>query len=227
MKQDKKAQEFLNEETSLDKMDNTLKEWVGRVMDDEIRTEISNSLKDDFGITRTPKKVFVLKHIRPILATAASIALLVSIVLFNQDNIAPDALAIQYLSAQQLQHPGGSKGTSLPDANRTKAIKAFNEGDFAKAVGDFKKIESPRDEDSYYLGLAYLKTGQYQNAIETLQNCTKESVRFEQETNWFIALSLLMDGKYMDAERKLEQIKQGDWKHDEANELLKSIENHK
>lgn len=224
MQENNKLKEFLAEGTDMDKVDDTLKIWVTQTMDEELRDELAQTLNEEYGLKRTAGKSFVLRHIRPILATAASLALLISLYMVNQNDITPNALATQYLNSQTIQHPGSFKGAAASDMNRTKGIVAFNNGDFDEAALEFEKIVAPNEEDSHYLGLAHLKSGHYQKAIEHLKKGALENSRFREEAHWFLALAYFLDGQDTAAKQQLRQIREGEWQFDKAQELLKKLE---
>ncbi|BFP42459.1 hypothetical protein FGF1_33040 [Flavobacteriaceae bacterium GF1] len=223
MQQNERIKEFLAKGTDMAKLDDTLKIWVTQIKDEELRDELSQTLDERYGVKKTPEKGFVLRYIRPILATAASLALLVTLYMVNQNDVSPHALATQYLDSQILQHPGGFKGIAKSDLNKTLGIRAFNNGDFEKAILQFERIASPNEEDIHYLGLAYLKNGQYQKAIEQLKNGTSETSRFQEEANWFLSLAYVLDGEDKAARYRLGQIEKGEWQFDEAQELMEKL----
>ena len=224
MQEDKKIKAFLDEGTDMETLDKTLKSWITQTMDDELRDELTQTLNEKYAVKRTAGKSFVLRHIRPILATAASLALLISLYMVNQNDITPNALATQYLDSQTIQHPGGFKGAAASDVNRTRGIVAFNNGDFDEAALEFEKIVAPNAEDSHYLGLAHLKSGQYQKAIEHLKKGASENSRFREEARWFLSLAYFLDGQDTAAKQQLRQIREGEWQFDKARELLKKLE---
>lgn len=223
MGQNEKTHNFLYGKVSPEEDDETLNLWVKKIMDTELRDHMDQTLENIYNVKRKNEKGFVLRYLRPLLATAASIALLVSLFIGYQNNISPESLATEYIVAQTLKHPGSSKGISQPNLYRTDGIMAFNSGDYEKATLSFEKIELPNLEDSYYLGLAYLKTGNLANAIEELKKCTHESSRFKEEANWFLALALVLEGKNVAAQQQLYTISKDAWKYAEAQELLKRL----
>lgn len=223
MKKEEKLKVFLAHDADMGKMDDLLETWVKGVKNEELRAEMAYVLEEEYGITKLPQKVYVLKHIRPVLAVAASIAMLVGLFLFNRNETSPKIMAAQHLEVLTLQHPGHFKGVSKSDENRTQGIIAFNNGDYKQAFKYFEKISSPNDEDNYYLGLAYLKEGRYKKAVENLKTNLGGNSRFRQEANWFLSLAYLLDGKDTEAERHLQQIQQQDWRFDEARKLLNEL----
>lgn len=224
MEENNKIEEFLSDTTDMEKMEDILKMWITRTKDEELRKELSKTLDNRYGVKRKAKKGVVLRHLRQILAIAASLALLFTVYMFNQNDVPADTLATQYLDSQTIQHPGGFKGVANFDSSRTKGIMAFNEGDFKKAALQFEEIVSPNEEDLHYLGLAYLKNGQYQKAIENLKKGAVKTSRYREEANWFLSLAYLLDGQDANAKYWLDQIKKGDWQFEQAQDLLKKVE---
>ncbi|MEM0940135.1 MAG: hypothetical protein AAF600_20420 [Bacteroidota bacterium] len=225
MQENHKIKRFLSEVTDMNKLDEILKIWVTQTMDEELRDELSQTLNDQYGVKRTTGKGLVVRFIRPILVAAASLALLATLYVVYQNSVTANTLAMQHLESQTLKHPGGLKGVAKSDANRTRGILAFNNGNFEKATLQFEKIALPNEEDVHYLGLAYLKNGEYQKAIENLKKSTSEVSRFREEANWFLSLAYLLDDRDKDAIDQLEQIGKGEWRFDEARKLLKKLNN--
>ena len=225
MEENNKIEEFLSDTTDMEKVDDILKTWITRTKDEELREELSQALENRYGVKRKPNKGIMLRYLSPILTIAASLALLFTIYMFNQNDVSADTLAQQYLSTHSIQHPGGFKGAANFDANRAQAIMAFNEGDFEKAALQFDEIASPNEEDLHYLGLAYLKNGQYQKAIENLIKGAEKTSRYREEANWFLSLAYLLDGQDANAKYWLDQIKKGDWQFEQAQDLLKKSRN--
>ncbi|NAS11854.1 tetratricopeptide repeat protein [Poritiphilus flavus] len=220
---DKNLQRFIDDKTSDEEADALLEVWITKTKDAELRTEASSILQKDYGLGRNPKKGGKLKYLRPLLV-AASLALLFSMFFINRDDFSATELAAQYVDTESLTHPGNSKGVTELDTNRTRAIVAFNNTDFNLAIVHFNQIKTTSEEDKYYLGLAYMKSGQIQQAIDTFEEVgERNDVRFRQEINWFLALSHLLNGNTPKATESIKNIQNGDWKYDDAQKLLHHI----
>ena len=223
MEKNNKIEEFLSDTTDMEKMDDILKMWITRTKDEELSEELSQTLDNRYGVKRKPKKGDVLRYLRPILAIAASLALLITLYTINQNDVSADTLATQYLDSQTIQHPGSFKGVANSNSNRIIGIMAFNEGDFKKAAMQFEEIVLPNEEDLHYLGLAHLKNGQYQKAIVNLKKGAVKTSRYREEANWFLSLAYLLNGQDANAKYWLEQIGNNDWQFDKAQELLEKL----
>jgi len=224
MNKEEKLDTFLAPDADMGKMEDILKTWVTGVNDEKLRVEMAEALAKERGITKSPiKTTYKLRLIRPLLVAAASIVLLIGFFYLYPSDVSPSHLATQYVETQTLQHPGSFKGVSIVNQSRTQGIIAFNNGDFKQAIIHFEEISAPNDEDTYYLGLAHLKVGQYKDAAVKLEQSANNTSRFHEEVNWFLALTYILDGRSADALSYLSKIKKGDWRFDEAQELMLTL----
>jgi|GEM_PF-3172318 len=214
---------FMAPDADMDKMEDILKTWVTKVNDEKLRVEMAEALAKEQGISKSSRKLYKLRQIRPLLVAAASIVLLIGFFYLYASDVSPSHLATQYVETQTLQHPGSFKGVSIVNQSRTQGIIAFNNGDFKQAVIHFEEISAPNDEDTYYLGLAHLKVGQYKDAAVKLEQSAKNTARFHEEVNWFLALTYVLDGRSADALSYLSKIKKGDWRFEDAQELIHTL----
>lgn len=223
MKPNQKLNDLLSEVVHSEKTDSILKSWVNTLADEELRNEMASTLQADFKIDKGSSKKSKTVRLRTWITAAASIAILISVFFYKQNMADPDVLAAQYLQTQFVEHPGNSKGFAQVNSFRSEAILAFNEEAFLKAAENFEKITEPTQEDIYYLGLSFLKTGQYSKASESLEKCLSEGSRFKEEATWFLAISLILEGKEANSKVLLEEIKKVDWQYEKAQKLIKTL----
>ncbi|MEM9361457.1 MAG: tetratricopeptide repeat protein [Bacteroidota bacterium] len=221
----KKLHHLISEELSEKETDEIMGALVTQQMNAELRQRLAHTLKEKHGIIRSAERGNgKIKYLNYMLAIAASITVLIALVFYpNWAGDSPQVLAQQYLSEQPLSHPGTFKGATVVDEQRTQAIVAFNQGDFTKAATHFNALEAPTAEDRYYLGLAYLKNGDYEQAVPLLVESKTKGKRFTQEAQWFLGLAHLALGNTESAINELKAIGKDEWKYKEAVSLLEQI----
>lgn len=207
--------------------DQIFEELLKKKYDNELRTKWQEKLTKDHGISREHsslhRKTSSGKYLKLILAAAASIALIVTLQLFNVTSNNVSELAQQYLDDQEILHPGASKGTAEESNDRTLAIQAFNQKEYNRSILLFSTLSKASDEDRYYLGLSYLLNKQYKEAIQEFETTKIKSNRFSQEINWYLSLTYLLNQQNNKAKKVLKSIKTNDWKYTKAVELLKKL----
>lgn len=106
------------------------------------------------------------------------------------------------------------------------AIAAYDNGKYAIAVDEIKKIPSLTDEQNFYLGLSYLyqEDVDRRKAIEVFQDLLKEPNKFKDETEWFLSLAYLKNKEKAKAIPLLKNIvKMNAWNVEKAKRLLEEI----
>ncbi len=222
-----KLNRLLDPNISKKEEDQIFEEVLKRKHDQDLRTKWQKMLTSEHGITRNntdlSKKKETSKYIKIFLAAAACIALIVTLQLFNTTESDPYVLAQQYLSDQEILHPGASKGIADEDQNRILAIQAFNTKEYSQSIEYFQNIRTETTEDKYYHGLALLLNNRYTEAIQLFEMINSDEGQFKQEINWYQSLAYLLNKQNEEAGALLKQIKNSDWNHEQAQDLLKMI----
>ena len=99
---------------------------------------------------------------------------------------------------------------------------AYDAKNFGKAIDVLEKTQLS-DTTKFYLGLCYLQNtpSQPQKAIEIWSNQVSKHRR--DEIQWWISVAYLRKGDAAQAQKTLSDIKEGAYKYDEAQILLKHI----
>jgi hypothetical protein len=206
--------------------DDILREAVRNHLDKDLRKELMAELEKDYGIKRPGLKAkrrilgFPLRSI----SIAASLAILMGALLwlFFPSQQDPEYLAYQFLG-ERLVHPGASKGASTVETNRNRAIASFNQGQFTEAIVHYNTMDSLRYEDKFYLSVAMLKAGQYQDNCSMLQVLSTEENVLHEEIRWYLALCLVLNEDMDTARDILNSFRPEDWKYSDAQRLKKSL----
>ncbi|GAA4278633.1 tetratricopeptide repeat protein [Aquimarina mytili] len=222
-----KLKRLLDPNISKEEEDQIFEEVLKRKHDEDLRTKWQKMLSNDYGITRNSinlkRKKDTSKYIKVVLAAAACIALIVTLQLFTSVESDPYVIAQQYLNDQEILHPGASKGITDENHNRILAIQAFNTKQYSLSIKYFQSIKAETKEDKYYHGLAFLLNDQYIEAIQLFEMINSNKGPFRQEINWYQSLAYVLNKENTKAGILLKRIKNSDWNHIKAQELLKNI----
>ncbi len=195
--------------------------------DAEFRQKWIQVLYDKHGISKKPaskiKSIFGIHMIRMIAAAVIGIGLFAIATIYLTNINKAEHLAEAYIYEQVYIHPGSVKGVEDATINRILAIKAFNNQDYKTAAQYFSAIDTPTQQDAYYNGLSFLLNKEYAEALTQFAVVQEQGDRYQQEINWYMALTLLLDGQNTAAVKALQKIKEGEWNYTEAQKLLKSI----
>ena len=111
------------------------------------------------------------------------------------------------------------------DATRlTEAMGWYNDQQFDKATEILREISDNKNRDvAFYLGLSYLYDQQYDSACKYLTRVLAESPKYDEQSRWFLALSLLSEDQVSEARGILEEIGEDDYQYEAAQELLEEL----
>lgn len=222
-----KLKKLLNPGIPEKEQDSILEEVIKEKLDNDLKGKWQTILERDYGIAPNEvmrKKATSIRNLKIVLATAASIILLIAIQFFSTTSPDLQEMAQQYLSDQEILHPGTSKGSVTENETRISAIQSFNSKDYAKASKYYQNLEEPNEEDLYYHGLALLLKNKYPEAIKQFEQSRAIGNRFGQELNWYQSLAYLLDNQNKEAKILLTQIGKTDWNHQQAQQLLKQLD---
>lgn len=201
----------------------------------DLRDRWSNKLADQHNVhrqenTTVPGRSRRINLLMIIATAAAAIAFLLIARPFG-DKRTPDALALskQYLEADPFPSTISRK-SSVEEENeqiRQQMASAYSRRQYEQAIrlGEQLKSRTETDTwDNFYLSLSYLYNDQASVAITSLLETRDQSLagnhEFEQEIRWFLALAYLQNQQELLARELLVQIRSGDWKYQEARQLL-------
>jgi tetratricopeptide (TPR) repeat protein len=214
-------------------LEESSQEMLEQLQDYELRKKWTAQLAADQGITREQASVKTrLRPIRPLLAIAATIALLLTVGYF----IMPMDSGAQQLTAQYLAEPFPNseerKGSEEVMELKTSAIAAYAAHDFKQAAilrqSLVEQVDTPTQNDYFYLGLSYLyqQPAQPDQAIVYLQKAVSfDKSTLMEESSWYLALAYLDAGQKENARQQLQQIvERQSWQWENAKILLTKID---
>ena len=185
------------------------------------------------GITRTPKVARQYPLWR--LLAAASVLLVAAVAVWS---IWPRPLAgpAQRLAANYLEQPfrldqGASRGEKAMDINRGRALEAFNNGQYEKAVQYLQLVEAggqAKAADFFQLGLClmYQHKPDYRGALNAFSAARQsDPAVYTDEINWFSGLCYLMLEDNRNAEIALQRVidSPSSRNREAASELLQAL----
>ena len=157
--------------------------------------------RDDIPINRN--NIFWLRC-----AAAASVLILILFLTYYQD-YKHEELADAYIS-QNLTTLSTTMGSA--SGNLGAGIEAFNREDFSRAETNFRSLSDDADlgpEITRYLGIIFLRTGQYDKAIEQFNKLISYTYLYANPGKFYLAITLMKRSNEGDEE--------------EAKELLQEI----
>lgn len=102
-----------------------------------------------------------------------------------------------------------------------KGMEAYSDRDFETAVALWQDMPS-NDTIQFYLGLAFIETGQFESALESLKKVDSGSV-FNQQKNWYLGLTFLKVRDLENARVTFLELQPGDYKFDESREIMEKL----
>ncbi len=163
-------------------------------------------------------------------AAAVVLLLLLALPLLKNTETTPyQAMVDDYLSTDFYRYKDGIKGEQDIEQLEVLAANAYNKKEFATAIDLYTQIVeagSANDEHYFFLGLSQLYSFNYTLAESYLNQVRQlnPNSRFREETQWFLALSLLKSHNVAAGQQALLAIKPNEWNYDKAQLLLKALE---
>jgi tetratricopeptide (TPR) repeat protein len=158
--------------------------------------------------------VFTLKRVSYVLAAAASIALIFFLTL---PGISPDGYRVDDMPGAIVR---GNENT------RTKAAQLFNAKHYEEAALALQQLKQtlPADaEIDFYLGISFLKTEKYQEALPLFETLISGVSAYKEDAVFFAALSAYHLQQKDKAKQYAEQVKNGSRYDKEAKAILKKM----
>ncbi|MEL6658891.1 MAG: hypothetical protein AAFP77_10345 [Bacteroidota bacterium] len=225
----KTSEKYTQPHLSGKELEKTSEQMLDALHDRQLRKRWQQQLKDDYQMPPR-RRTSVIRKLRPWLAIAASLALILSVVyLWPVTPKDQYALLDEYL-AQPFANKEGRKSDAILDSLRSYAIAAYTEGNFSEAARLRQQLvdrdSAIIEEDVLYLGLSYLYQDppQGQAAIPHLERARQWPFgKFTAESRWFLALAYLQAEQIPAARQVLEEIAASNWRTVEAEALLKQL----
>jgi len=155
------------------------------------------------------------------LGLVASIALLVGLFLFNNQNPPTYQEFVAYPTADFTVR--STNETSLMEAQ-----KSFNNKDFEKANELFTGLlssDSDNNELKLYKAFSLLELSRFKESDSLLKELSSGNSSYKTKATWYLALSKLKQEKYSDCKKILETIPEGFIEYKKVQKLLKKLPN--
>lgn len=113
-------------------------------------------------------------------------------------------------------------------SNLEKALRYYSEEDFGSAVLSFQRVQtdSMTAGDIFYFANALLAVNEFEQAEPKLESIVDNRENpFWQQTKWYLAITYLKLEKLEKIQSLLDLINVGEYRYEEAQEIIKSISN--
>lgn len=173
------------------------------------------------------KKSSTTKWLKPLIAAAGLILIMLSFNFFMNSNINEEKLFSTYFEP--------SKNVTSPIVRSTdnettlnNAFISYSEADYKQAILFFQKAyqDSENSELLFYEANSLLALGDYKNAISKFEEHLKHSDLLTNRSHWYLALAYIKTTQIEKAKKELKTLlNSGEtFKKSEANSLLKKLE---
>lgn len=173
------------------------------------------------------KKSTVSKWLKPLIAVAAILVVILSVNFLMNDSLNEDQLFLNYFEP--------SKNVSAPivrsetdETMLNNAFIAYSEKNYSEAIALFETSyeDSKNSELLFYEGNAYLAIGDIENAIAKFEEHLNYSDVLTNRSHWYLALAYLKSKNLEKAKLELKAlIDSGEtFKKDDAKSLLKKLD---
>lgn len=172
-------------------------------------------------------KVFRINW-RRVLAVAASLALLVLAWQFFMVGSADDPFLAHHEPYQMVLNQR-SAADGVPDSDLLNtAIQQYSTGQFAEAANAFEQLYKNAPENiayQFYQAAALLSAENTATAIPIFENIlTKPDHLFLEQSRWYLGLAYLKNNEREKAAAIFKKIKEGEFKHEEKERVLREME---
>ncbi len=227
-------QRYKNETLSPEELEEYTQKLVRAKFDEDYRNKWRQKLLSEQEIQRSPSKELTENKSVNLFSywkiAAAIILLLViaipSIIVLNRD--------VQYqvdtlIAADHFRNKeGGKKGSILSgELLREQAGLAFNNKDYHKANALYLQLIDKPDvqkSDYFFSAYCYLKLEEFDKSVEQFKAVQKiKTAPYREESNWYLSWALIKQEKLAEAKVLLAGIKKGEWRYEQAQELLKDF----
>jgi len=165
------------------------------------------------GITRTPQVAQTVFLWRALAAALLLVAAATAWFLWGPPATAPaQRLAANYLEQPFLLDQGTTRGEKATDINRGRALEAFNNRQYEKALQYLQRVEAgaqAKAPDFFQMGLClmYQSKPDYRAALNAFAAARKSDPEvYTDEINWFSGLCFLLLHDNKNAEVALQQV---------------------
>lgn len=210
-----KINAFTNGQLSEEETDTLLQELLTKKFDKVQQAAWAQQLQAQHGVSRSAPapslSVSALGWKVWMRAAAAIVLILAATIGFYLTQRAPayQQLADNLIFQEKLAYGDFRKGANDGSALRLKAADAYQNGDYSKALLQWQLLKNEsafNADDQFFLALTHLYLKDYPAAAAAFgahQGMVPQGGRFEQESAYFYALTLIKTGELQEAKAKL------------------------
>lgn len=127
----------------------------------------------------------------------------------------------------ELLNTRGSNDDNMLET-RIEAYEYYNNQQFEEFIQAVEALSPDYPEklnDRFYLGIAYLETQQWQNAVITFEALSSANFKYSKEVDWFLGMAYLGIGACENAKTTLEKVKErGPDNQEKATSIISRID---
>ena len=226
---------YKNKDQSEEELDQFTRKQLRIKFNQEKKQRWEQLLKQNHNIRRQPsliERVPRRKLFYALAATAAALALILMLFpgLFATKDLSATQLASKYLKSEKFPNLIAPKGHAANTELQLKAAEAYNSEDYKMAITFGEQLVAEETDQTagwFYLALSYLYSENYKEAIRCLKEVRRRKgaiSQYQQEADWFIALSYIKSAAFENAKKELEGIvSRNGWQKEKAQLLLEVL----
>ncbi|MFK8162390.1 MAG: tol-pal system YbgF family protein [Lewinella sp.] len=202
--------------------------FVRRYENERLRKRWIDKLSSDYQVSRPTTQMpqtTIRKIILPIIGIAAALLLLLAFLPGFLQVDGPELMA-SHLTEATIENSRSEPKNELEQA-RVQLIDNYAAGNFSAAAiaGEaLLKVPGATDEDRFYLGLAFLRNNNLDQAITSFKSLLERPTDFSTEAHYYLGISLLSNNDTAAGLKELKKIKETDGRtiHEKAQQLLQA-----
>ncbi len=229
------TEHYKRKQQSTTELDHFTRKQLRLMFHQEKRERWEQMLEKEHGVPRRDSGQNRVRKMFYLLAGVAAVIVLLFFFLQPAMNSpspqSTSQLTAQLLEAERFPNLIVSKGHASVSEMKLNAAEAYNKSDYTLAITLGEQIVADSEVqavDWFYLALSYLYDNNYKEAIRCfgeVRQLKALGLQYQQETNWFMALSYLQTGAVEQAEKELKGIiASKGWQSEKAQFLLSKLE---
>lgn len=181
------------------------------------------------GESKSSGRVVRFSFIKKVAAAAAIV--LFSVLAWNSFNTNPATSQELFASNfEPYKMVLSQRSTKENSELLNEAISNYSIGDFAKAEEQFAELAAANSANlqpimKMYQGVSALAVGHYETAILNLKTLLNEP-QYQQQATWYLGLAYLGKNDSAKAKKRLEEIKSGQFKFQDAQKILLELDSY-
>ncbi|MEL7144745.1 MAG: hypothetical protein AAFO69_00145 [Bacteroidota bacterium] len=120
-------------------------------------------------------------------------------------------------------YPNVLQERAASDNTLETALQFYQKGDYGQSIELLGSISPASDTVRFYLGLSYLSTEIFDDAIENLSAIDAVNSIFAQQINWYLGIGYLGNQQPGEAVKSLQRIQPREYNYKKAQEVIRAL----